>query len=117
MPRSARAAPRNMLPPPTTAATCTPSFTAAMISVARCATTSGEMPRGSRPANSPPDSFSTTRCQLGWSVPAVSVIWLFAFALGLAHLEAGEVGDGEVVLREELLDRGLVVLHVDLLGE
>src|ERR1700722_19812192 len=115
MPRSARAAPRNMLPPPTTAATCTPSFTAAMISVARWATTSGEMPRGSWPANSPPDSFSTTRCQLGWSVPAVSVM-CFWF-LGLAHLEAGEVGDGEVVLREELLDRRLVVLHVDLLGE
>ena len=59
-----------MLPPPTTAATCTPSFTAAMISAARWATTSGEMPRGSAPANSPPDSFSTTRRQLGWSTPA-----------------------------------------------
>src|SRR5579859_5106665 len=118
MPRSARAAPRNMLPPPTTAATCTPSFTAAMISVARCATTSGEMPRGSLPANSPPDSFSTTRCQLGWSIPAVSVMRCFpAFGLGLAYLEAGEVGDGDVVLGEELLDRGLVVLHEDLLGE
>src|SRR5579859_240386 len=120
MPRSARAAPRNMLPPPTTAATCTPSFTAAMISVARCATTSGEMPRGSLPANSPPDSFSTTRCQLGWSIPAVSVMrygFLLPSALGLAYLEAGEVGDGEVVLGEELLDRGLVVLHEDLLGE
>src|ERR1700748_3449307 len=70
IPRSARAAPRNMLPPPTTAATCTPSFTAAMISAARWATTSGEMPKGSAPANSPPDSFSTTRRQLGWSTPA-----------------------------------------------
>src|SRR5215468_5539526 len=59
-----------MLPPPTTAATCTPSFTAAMISAARWATTSGEMPRGSAPANSPPDSFSTTRRQLGCSTPA-----------------------------------------------
>src|SRR5580693_3572292 len=116
MPRSARAAPRNMLPPPTTAATSTPSFTAAMISVARWATTSGEMPRGSLPANSPPDSFSTTRCQLGCSTPAVCVIcWLLV--LGLADLEPGEVGDREVVLREELLDRGLVVLHEHLLGE
>src|SRR5271169_99264 len=116
MPRSARAAPRNMLPPPTTAATCTPSFTAAMISVARWATTSGEMPRGSEPANSPPDSFSTTRCQLGCSTPAVPVIFGFS-VLRLADLEPGEAGDGEVVLGEELLDRGLVVLHEYLLGE
>src|ERR1700739_3519852 len=119
MPRSARAAPRNMLPPPTTRATRTPSSTAAMISVARWATTSGEMPRGSLPANSPPDSFSTTRCQLGCSTPAVCVMCCFLLfaslplCLRLADLEAGEAGDGEVVLREELLDRGLVVLHVD----
>src|SRR5260370_41240851 len=77
------------------------------------------MPRGSCPANSPPDSFSTTRCQLGCSTPAVPVIvWLPApLVLGLADLEPGETGDGEVVLGEELLDRGLVVLHEDLLGE
>ena len=41
-----------MLPPPTTAATWTPSLTAAMISAAMCVTTSGEMPSGSLPANS-----------------------------------------------------------------
>src|SRR6516162_7311715 len=119
MPRSAKAAPRNMLPPPTTAATCTPSFTAAMISVARWATTSGEMPRGSAPANSPPDSFSTTRRQLGCSAPAVCVIvWLAGLpTLGLADLKPGEAGDGEAVLRQDLLDRGLVVLHERLLGE
>src|SRR5580693_207555 len=121
MPRSARAAPRNMLPPPTTAATCTPSFTAAMISAARWATTSGEMPRGSAPANSPPDSFSTTRCQLGWSTPAgpdsgirpFLVVWLFwpGWFLGLADLEPGEAGDGDAVARQDLLDRGLLVLH------
>ena len=58
-----------MLPPPTTAATWTPSFVAAMISAARWATTSGEMPRGSEPANSPPDSFSSTRRQLGCTAP------------------------------------------------
>src|SRR6266568_3966270 len=116
-----------MLPPPTTAATCTPSLTAAMISAARWATTSGEMPRGSAPANSPPDSFSTTRLQLGWSTPAgpdsgirpflvlclvLSVAWL-----SLADLEPGEAGDSDTVLRQDLLDRGLLVLHERLLGE
>src|SRR5215469_1741264 len=132
MPRSARAAPRNMLPPPTTAATCTPSFTAAMISAARWATTSGEMPRGSVPANSPPDSFSTTRCQLGWSTPAGPDsgirplllgfrLWARlltpASASGLADLEPGEAGDGDAAARQDLLDRGLLVLHERLLGE
>src|SRR5579862_5077332 len=116
MPRSARAAPRNMLPPPTTAATCTPSFTAAMISVARCATTSGEMPRGSLPANSPPDSFSTTRCQFGWPQlgftppgpdPAMSA---GLSGSGLADLEPGEAADGQLVGSQHLLDGRLVVL-------
>src|SRR6476661_2023715 len=124
-----------MLPPPTTAATCTPSFTAAMISAARWATTSGEMPRGSVPANSPPDSFSTTRRQLGWSTPSgpdsgirpflvvclvLSVAWFLpglAWVLSLADLEPGEAGDGDAVLRQDLLDRGLLVLHERLLGE
>src|ERR1700750_2648417 len=127
MPRSARAAPRNMLPPPTTAATCPPSFTAAMISAARWATTSGEMPRGSVPANSPPDSFSTTRRQLGWSTPAgpdsgirpfLVVCLVLAWPCsGLADLEPGEAGDGDAVLRQDLLDRGVLVLHERLLGE
>src|SRR5216110_3519313 len=128
-----------MLPPPTTAATCTPSFTAAMISAARWATTSGEMPRGSVPANSPPDSFSTTRRQLGWSTPAgpdsgirpllvvclvPSLTWpVLSLAcsepgpLSLADLEPGEAGDSDTVLRQDLLDRGLLVLHERLLGE
>src|SRR4029077_18034289 len=112
-----------MLPPPTTAATCTPSFTAAMISAARWATTSGEMPRGSAPANSPPDSFSTTRFQLGWSTPAgpdpgirpflvvclgLRLAWSLSLAcLSLADLEPGEAGDSDTVLRQDLLDRGL----------
>src|ERR1700733_3342448 len=118
MPRSARAAPRNMLPPPTTAATCTPSFTAAMISVARWATTSGEMPRGSEPANSPPDSFSTTRCQLGCAVPGPDPgIARRPPGSGLADLEPGEAGDGQVAGGQDLLDGGLVVLHEGLLGE
>src|ERR1700749_3816833 len=113
MPRSARAAPRNMLPPPTTAATCTPSLVAAMISAARWATTSGEMPRGSSPANSPPDSFSRTRCQLGWTVPAADS----GIGSGLADLEPGEPGAREAVARQDLLDGGLIVLHESLLRE
>src|SRR5690348_7055835 len=123
-----------MLPPPTTAATCTPSFTAAMISVARWATTSGEMPSGSAPANSPPDSFSTTRRQLGWSTPTGPDSGIRAFlggvpglwpgpvsglasglagglVSGLADLEPGEAGDGDAAARQDLLDRGLLVLH------
>src|SRR5690349_3925458 len=158
MPRSARAAPRNMLPPPTTAATWTPSFTAAMISAARWATTSGEIPRGSAPANRPPDSFSTTRRQLGCSTPAgpdsgirpflavwpgvagvaasglMWLVWPYVARVaswwpgpqgpghvkpgsGLADLEPGEAGDGHAVLRQDLLDRGLLLLHERLLGE
>src|ERR1700748_2658254 len=99
-----------MLPPPTTAATCTPSFTAAMIS-------------------------SATRRQLGWSTPAgpdsgirpflvvclvLSVAWFLpglAWVLSLADLEPGEAGDGDAVLRQDLLDRGLLVLHERLLSE
>src|ERR1700746_3337540 len=111
-----------MLPPPTTAATCTPSFTAAMISAARWATTSGEMPRGSTPANSPPDSFSTTRRQLGWSTPTGPDSGIRPFlggvpGLGLADLEPGEARDGDAAARQDLLDRGLLVLHERLLGE
>src|SRR5882724_5846190 len=112
-----------MLPPPTTAATCTPSFTAAMISAARWATTSGEMPRGSAPANSPPDSFSTTRRQLGWSTPAGAdsgirpLLVICLACLSLADLEPGEASDSDTVLRQDLLDRGLLVLHERLLGE
>src|ERR1700760_100031 len=113
MPRSARAAPRNMFSPPTPAATCTPSLVAAMISAARWATTSGEMPRGSSPANSPPDSFSRTRCQLGWTDPAADS----AMSSGLADLEPGEPGDLEAVGGQDLLDGGLIVLHESLLRE
>src|ERR1700734_4207468 len=111
-----------MLPPPTTAATCTPSFTAAMISAARWATTSGEMPRGSEPANSPPDSFSTTRRQLGCRTPAGPGVGDdigdagFSPGSGLADLEPGEAGDGDAAAGQDLLDRGLRVLHERLLS-
>src|SRR6185295_17138593 len=37
--------------------------------------------------------------------------------LSLADLEPGEAGDGDAVLRQDLLDRGLLVLHERLLGE
>src|ERR1700691_5395239 len=63
MPRSAICLPRNMLPPPTTAASSTPSATTAAISLARWKTTSGEMPTGSFPEKASPESFTTTRFQ------------------------------------------------------
>src|SRR5580693_5424063 len=63
MPRSASCLPRNMLPPPTTAASSTPSATTAAISLARWKTTSGEMPTGSLPEKASPESFTTTRFQ------------------------------------------------------
>src|SRR5712691_6930836 len=69
MPRSDSAAPRNMFPPPTTAATWMPSSAAAVIPLAMCITASGEMPSGSPPANASPDSFSTTRCQPDRTLP------------------------------------------------
>src|SRR5258708_27299218 len=72
MPRCDSAAPRNMLPPPTTAATWMPSWAAAETSFAMCTTASGEIPTGSPPANAWPESFSPTRCQLGWASPAMA---------------------------------------------
>ena len=50
-----------MLPPPTTAATSTPSRTTETISLAMRYTTSGEMPTGSSPEKASPDSLTTTR--------------------------------------------------------
>src|SRR6516162_4247337 len=61
MPLSASSRPRNMFPPPTTAATWTPSLTTATISRAIRCTTAGEMPSGSSPEKASPDSFATTR--------------------------------------------------------
>src|SRR6266851_897982 len=52
-----------MLPPPTTAASSTPSATTAAISLARWKTTSGEIPSGSFPEKASPESFTTTRFQ------------------------------------------------------
>src|SRR5258708_4908637 len=67
MPRADNAAPRNMLPPPTTTATCTPSRDASLISRAKCDTASGSIPSPAPPANASPDSLRTTRCQAGRS--------------------------------------------------
>src|SRR4030088_1243455 len=72
MPRCDSAAPRNMLPPPTTAATWMPSWAAAETSFAMCTTASGEIPSGSPPATALPESVSTTRCQLGCASPAMA---------------------------------------------
>src|SRR5487761_1541873 len=90
-----------------------------MISAARWATTSGEMPRGSEPANSPPDNFSTTRRQLGCSTPASPGSGASGIrpTSGLADLEPGETGHADTASGQDLLDRGLRVLHERLLGE
>src|SRR6516164_862311 len=141
MPRSASAAPRNMFPPPTTAATCTPALRAWAISSARCATTSGEMPRDSVPAKRAPESLTTTRPHgarhswlsgARWSaiadagpvpgpasgpVPGLVSGLVLGLASGLADLEPGERPDGHAVGLEDLSDALLGLLHESLLHE
>src|ERR1700752_3062155 len=138
MPRCDSAAPRNMLPPPTTAATWMPSWAAAETSLAMCTTASGEIPSGSRPANAWPDNFSTTRCQPGCASPAMAapsagaVVAPFrlvepsctgrilcssrlaaclscAASAGLPDLEPGKPAHGGLVLCKQLLDGLLLV--------
>src|SRR3954447_19550483 len=67
MPRSASVCPRNMLPPPTTTATCPPLRTTSAICRAMVATVVGSMPSDSPPANASPESLSSTRLQRGAS--------------------------------------------------
>src|SRR5580693_8429392 len=74
MPRCDKTAPRNMFPPPTTAATWMPSRAAAETSLAMCTTASGEIPSGSPPAKASPESFSTTRCQGGCASPGTEIL-------------------------------------------
>src|SRR5580658_719751 len=90
MPRCDKTAPRNMFPPPTTAATWMPSRAAAETSLAMCTTASGEIPSGSPPAKASPESFSTTRCQLGWASPGMEV------AAAAAHSAAPASSAGAV---------------------
>src|ERR1039457_1734438 len=132
MPRSESTRPRNMLPPPTTAATSTPSATAAAISLAMWNTTSGEMPRASSPEHASPDSFTTTSRQRWWAFlpagsepqtramcppsPAVTAQPRYGSS-GLAHLEPGEPAHGDPVLAEQLLDCLLRILDERLIGQ
>src|SRR5690606_18161187 len=137
MPRSDRAAPRNMLPPPTTTATCTPSRTASAIESARWATTSGSMPSFSPPANASPDSLSMTRFQRSrpWRGEAADVAGLVSSCTAaasfvtstverllttgsrLADLVPGEGQDLDPGLLRDLADRLLVVLDERLLQQ
>src|SRR6516164_1779827 len=124
MPRSASAAPRNIFPPPTTAATCTPALRAWAISSARCATTSGEMPRDSVPANRAPESLTTTRrhgarhSRLSDALCSGLVTGLVSGpASGLADLEPGERLDAHAAGLEDLSDALLGLLHERLLDE
>src|SRR5690349_6724165 len=112
-----------MLPPPTTAATCTPSFTAAMISVARWATMSREQPAGQlqhhpAPARMEHPCWSGFRHQaLSGGLPGSCLAWFRTWpgfgpglvsglawyrawpGSGLTDLEPGEASDGDAVLR------------------
>ena len=60
MPCSCSAAPRKMLPPPTTMAIWTPPSLTSATSAAIRPTVTGSMPNGSPPANDSPDSFRST---------------------------------------------------------
>src|SRR5260221_4859923 len=146
MPPCDSAAPRNMLPPPTTAATWMPSWAAAETSFAMCTTASGEIPSGSPPANASPESFSTTRCQLGCASPAMAapsaaaVVAPFrrvvpsctgasfrglgwpparscAGSAGLSDLEPGKPPHAGAMLRQQPLDRLLLVPDGGLLDQ
>src|SRR5260370_23596998 len=72
MPRCDSAAPENTSRSQPPAATWMPSWAAAETSLAMCTRGSGEVPSCSRPANAWPESFSTTRCQLGCASPAMA---------------------------------------------
>src|SRR5258708_19335806 len=146
MPPGDRPARRNMLPPPTTAAPWMPSWAAAETSFAMCTTASGEIPSGSPPANASPESFSTTRCQLGCASPAMAapsaaaVVAPFrrvvpsctgasfrglgwpparscAGSAGLSDLEPGKPQHAGAMLGQQALDRLLLVPDGGLLNE
>src|SRR4051794_4193167 len=112
MPTFSSAAPRNMLPPPTTTAICT-SVTAQICSAME-ATTFGSMPSGSLPANASPEIFSRTRDQRGDVVSPGSVTApprSLLLGLGLPDLEAYEPLHADARVVQHLLDRLLAVLH------
>src|SRR6266566_5873545 len=122
MPCSATVAPRMMLPPPMTTATCTPRSRTLRISSARYFVYSGEMPNSRSPSSASPESFSTTRPYLAFVSSAIGGS-LGRFAVGLAQLEpleplhadvlAGPGGDA----RDELADRLRGISDVGLLQE
>src|SRR5438093_3858314 len=84
--------PRQMLPPPTTTATCTPRETISLNCVAIRAIDSAEMP-SSPPcgAKASPESLSRTRRYIG---AGCSIGWLGL----LAHSESSEPSDQDVLL-------------------
>src|SRR5690348_8413265 len=122
MPCSATAAPRMMLPPPMTTATCAPRSWIFLISRARYFVYSGEMPNLRSPRRASPESFSSTRPYLAFARTAICGS-LGRLAVRLAQLEPFEPLDADVLpggggdARDELADRLRRVADVGLLEE
>src|SRR6202050_4661506 len=112
MPRCDKTAPRNMFPPPTTAATWMPSRAADETSLAMCTTASGEIPSGSPPAKASPESFNTTRRQGGCASPGIEVSPAAARSTAPAS-SAGAVPLGAAPFSAAALfpNRGAALLH------
>src|SRR5438445_6989172 len=98
MPCSATAAPRMMLPPPITTATCAPRSCTFLISRARYFVYSGEIPNLRSPRRASPESFSSTRRYLAFAGTAICGS-LGRLAVGLAELEPLEPFDADVLSR------------------
>src|SRR6476646_6963736 len=121
--------PRQMLPPPTTTAICTPIEVTSTSCSARCSVATDEMPNGGSPGeNASPESLSSTRryasvprastAVSGASVTGARPPVAMGWSLGLlAQLEPGEPADRQLLadlsgnLVHQLRDRDLVVLH------
>src|SRR3954470_7479074 len=120
MPRCCSSEPRKKLPPPITTATCAPSLTTSAIWRATASTTVGSTPTAPPPNISPP-SLSSTRRKPGRepSGPILtSSMASSAGPSGLAHLEPGELLDGDAGVVQQgldgllgVLDRGLLEQH------
>src|ERR1700744_5971673 len=109
MPAASCGLPRQMLPPPTTTATLTPSECTAAISFAIAVVVStSTLP--SAPANASPESFSRTRLKAGVATGEL-----------LAECELGEAADRHLLAENagdavyQLTDRNRIVLHERLL--
>src|SRR3954468_3843776 len=120
-----------MLPPPTTTEICTPRCCTRRTRSALAAIRSRSAPYSSEPIRASPESFRRTRSKAGgalWGAPTSSRATRTPRGpLGLlAHLEAGEAADHDVLAglrrggRAQVLDRlaaVLVLVHVRLVEQ